>query len=299
MFRPSGLLLSRENKTYNRYSDASMLDLSIGGLNGHRAELGLAMASADYIRSGGSLICRVLRLPRAFEKIPNGAGLKLGMALKQICETYAQGWEGFNASKRIATTDTPISGTSEIFQSPTKVIRERSSPSLRIPEKQGLAVYNVFDTWTDLTIGDYDTQIPNIFTIEGVAREELLPDFYSMCCLFYEVDRSFQYVLRAYLIDNMFPMDGLENIAWRDKTREGEKTELTIPFAGYQDTSLGAKRLAQKLHNRMSLTGTNSNLQSSYFDDIDAYVKATGVGYEELLNYGRSRAISESPSIIA
>jgi len=256
-----------------------MVNLGLGGQNAFRSDLRYFHANTDYVRR--NVIAKIIEFPTGFALLPGAKYYQ--NALKGIVEMYAQSWTGLNKTLTVNSGETAVSGAGEMQQTPTKVTRARSTPTMEIPEKYGLGVQTTFTKWITELIMDPDSQVPGISLRGGQGPTDLLPDVYSMTVLFFEPDPTFTKVQRAWLIGNMYPMSAGEDTGRRDKTQDGETVTLSIEFTGLQQVGLGVNQFAQKILDSMNKTGTNPNLAPAFVNTVDPTV-AAAMGYTEQVN---------------
>ena len=294
MARNSSTILGTTNPSYNQFHDAPMVNLAIGGQHGHQSDLRFFHANTDYVRR--NVVAKLIEAPAGFNLHPQGQ--EFINALKGIVELHAQTWEGLNKTLTVNSTETPVSGAGEMQQTPSNVVRARSTPSLTMPEKYGMPTMALFDWWITQLIMDPDSKVPGILTNSNLAGvgfskpTDLLPDFYSMTVLFFEPDPTFSKVQRAWLVGNMYPNTAGEDTGRRDKTQDGETVSLSIEFSGIQQVGLGVNRFAQGILDSMNLTGTNPNLAPSFVSQISSDVLASAYGYSEKLSEAASSFIT-------
>jgi hypothetical protein len=267
-------------KAYAKQANAPMVNLTIGGQNGYQSDLRYFHANTDYIRR--NVIAKLVEAPSGF--LHMDAGQEYINALKAIVELHAQSWEGLNKTLTVASQSTAVSGAGEMQETPSNVTRERSVPSLTIPEKYGMPVSALMRDWITGLIMDPDSKVPGITTLGATSVTDLLPDVYSMTVLFFEPDPTFTKVQRAWLIGNMYPTTGGEDTGRRDKTQDGEQLILSIPFTGVQQVGYAINQFAQKILDSMTKTGTNPNQAPAFIDTVDANVVASLFGYTEKVN---------------
>lgn len=291
MARDKDTLLSEVNKSYNIYTDTPVVNLAVGGQNGYRTEFGYFHANADYIRR--NLIVKLIQAPTGFQLLPPDRAREMVNSLKALVELHAQSWTGFNATKNVASEQSPVGGAGEMQHTPSNVTRDVSKPTLMLPEKYGLAANSFFDFWIDMFIMNEDTKVPNIVTEAGAGElTDHLPDTYSMTILAWEPCAAFRRVNRAWLISNMYPNTAGEYTGRRDKTQDGDKVEMQIEFTGLAQIGLGVKRFAQSYHDAMLVTNTNSSIAPSFVTEIDKEILASQYGYSELMEEGSNKAIT-------
>lgn len=266
---------------YGDLTEAPLLNLGPGGQNGHQSDLRYFHANTDYVSR--QLIAKVLEVPRGLLLLDDR--MSYVNALKAIVETYAQTWEGLTQTTEVAVTSTPVSGAGEEQQTPSKTTRPRSEPVLGMPDKYNLTASRLFKLWIDELLMDPDSGYANIYTRQGVSTPtDHLPDMYAMTVLFFEPDPTFKFVNKAWLCGNMFPLTSGEITSRRDKTAEGELSQLSIRFSALTQIGRGVDDLANQILRSMTITGTNPNLRPAFQQNVSADVLASQYGYVEKVN---------------
>lgn len=269
-----------KNRGIAKLQQSPMVNLQIGGQNGYQSDLRYFHANTDYIRR--NVVAKLIEAPRGFLYLDNGQDYI--NALKAIVELHAQTWDGLNKTLTVSAQETAVGGAGEMQQTPSNVVRERSNPSLTIPEKYGMPIQALHREWITQLIMDPDSKVPGVTTLGNNGPTDLLPDVYSMTVLFFEPDPTFTKVQRAWLVGNMFPLTAGEDTGRRDKTADGEQVILNINYAGIQQVGMAVDNFAQRILDSMNKTGTNPNQAPAFIDQIDSDVLASQYGYVEKVN---------------
>lgn len=256
-----------------------MLDLQYGGQNGYAPNLVEWVSNQSYVRR--NLVCLLIEAPRGFQYMPDPDFWV--RALKAMVERHARTIDGFSSGLEVAVAETAVSGGGEMQQDPTNVTRARSNPSFSFVDKYGRPIQNFVHEWITNLIGDPDSKVPNIATIETVRPSDLLADMYAATMLFFEPDPTHSTVVKAWLTTNMYPRMTGDITGKRDLTSDGETSEFTVDFTGVSQSTLGVRAFAQALLNNINLTNANPYLQPAFMQNLDPNVEgeAGGIGYKE------------------
>lgn len=259
-------------------SMAPMVDLNQGGQNGRFTNIGSYVANAAYVRR--NLIPLLLQTPRGFDDLAEPELYR--STLKSLVELQAQSIEGLNATLTVEAQETPVGGAGEQQQDPSNVTRQRSEPSFTWVEKYGSPVRSFLQSWITDLIMDPITKYPRVISRYNRGRvTDLLPDYYSMTCVFIEPDPTHTKVIRSWLCTNMFPMTSGEITGSRDLTQGGQTLQLQVQFSALTQVGAGVDSFAQMLLDRMALNDMNPNLHAAFVKDVDPDVKAAGAGYNQ------------------
>ena len=261
---------------------APMTDLQYGGQNGFAPNLAEWVSNTHYVRR--NLVCILIEAPKGFQlmKEPNF----WVNALKAMVEVHAKSIDGFSAGLEVDTSaETAVSGGGEMMQDFTNVTRARTNPSFSFVDMYGRPIQNFLHDWIINLIGDPDSKIPAISTMEGVKPKDLLADMYSATMLFFEPDPTHTKVAKAWLTTNMYPKGTGEITGKRDLTAAGELSELTIEFTGLSQSGLGVISFAQALLDKINITNANPFARPAFVQKLDSDVANSGAkestGYKE------------------
>lgn len=278
MARPNDIQLK---SGYAKYTDQFMVDVTKAGQNGPSAWLGNLNASATYIRK--RVVPILLEAPTGFQLFedPNS----WVATLKALVEELPQNISGLDQGYDISYEETAVGMSGELQYDPTQVRRAQSQVEFSLSDKYGMPISRFLKGWVDGLIMHPETQYATVVSQDNVPTD-LLPDQWSMTCLFFEPDPTFQFVYKAWLITNMAP----KNIGdlWkgdRDITGANQKGELSIPWTGTQQCSRGVELFAQDILKNMNKTGMNPNFHKAFIEEISADVKRQEqVGYDAVMS---------------
>ena len=250
-------------KAFSENRNQPMLDLAQGGQFGFSTNLSQWISNQAYVRR--NLVCLVIESPKFFEKMPNPT--KWVQTLRAVLELHAKSIDGLNAGLTVDVTSTPVGGGGEEQEEFTNVTRARSQPSFSFVEKYGMPIQSFLRDWITYGMMDPDTKFANIGTLapENVPKD-MLADWYSCTCLFFEPDPTHRKVVKAWLVTNMFPKSTGDIVGKRDLTSAGETLELSIEFTGIAQYNLGTINFAQKLLDNINITNANPYLQKAFLD---------------------------------
>lgn len=265
------------NKAFGTGSTQPMLDFTFGGQNGWAPNLLEWVSNQAYVRR--NLICVLLEAPRFFSVMPDPQ--KWVSSLKSLMELHCKSIEGFNAGLTVETDEHPVGGAGEFQQEVTDVKRARTEPSLTFVEKYGMPIQTFLHNWITYGLMDPDTKYAMVGTLSGQRPDDLLADWYSMSCLFMEPDPQHRKVVKSWVTTNMFPKETGEIIGKRDLTTASEVLNLTVPFTGISQFSLGTNLFAQQILNTINMNNSNPYLRPSFIQNISADVNAAADGYKK------------------
>lgn len=263
-------------KAFGAHANQPMLDLSYGGQHGWAPNLKEWISNQAYVRR--NLVCVLLEAPRFFSLMPDSE--KWVSTLKSLVELHCRSIEGFNAALTVDTDEHPVGGAGEMQQEVINVTRARTEPSFTFIEKYGRPVQLFIQHWIQYALMDPETKYALIGTLEN-KPEDLLADWYSMTCLFFEPDPMHRKVVQAWLTTNMYPKETGEIVGKRDLTAASEVLNLTIPFTGISQYGLGVNLVAQKILDGINMTNANPYLRPAFMDDISSDVGRAAEGYKK------------------
>jgi hypothetical protein len=265
------------NKAFGTGSTQPMLDFTYGGQQGWAPNLVEWVSNQAYVRR--NLICVLLEAPQFFKLMPDPQ--KWVSSLKSLMELHCKSIEGFNAGLTVETDEHPVGGAGEMQQEVTDVKRARTEPSFTFVEKYGMPIQTFLHNWITYGLMDPDTKFAMVGTLSNQRPEDLLADWYSMSCLFMEPDPQHRKVVKSWVTTNMFPKETGEIIGKRDLTTASEVLNITVPFTGISQFSLGTNLFAQKILNTINMNNSNPYLRPSFIQDISADVNAAQDGYKK------------------
>lgn len=246
-----------------------MLDITYGGQLGWNPVLKEWTSNQAYVRH--NIECILLEAPRLFTLLPNPE--KWVSSLKAMVELHARTIEGMNASLTVTTDDHPVSGSNEVQQEVTNVTRERTVPTFTFIEKYGRPIQTLLQYWIEYGLMSAETKFALAGTLDN-APEDLLADWYSMTCLFYEPDPVHRKVSKAWVCTNMYPLGTGEIIGRRDLTSASEILTLNVEFSSIAQVGLGVDLFAQKILDSINMRRSNPHLAPSFIDNISSDVAA-------------------------
>lgn len=263
-------------KAFGTNVNQPMLDLTYGGQHGWAPNLKEWISNQAYVRR--NLVPVLLEAPRFFTLMPDPQ--KWVSTLKSLIELHCRSIEGFNAGLTVDTDEHPVGGGNEMQQEVINVTRARTEPSFTFIEKYGRPVQTFLKHWIQYALMDPETKYALVGTLEN-NPDDMLADWFSMTCLFFEPDPTHRKVVQAWLTTNMYPKETGEIIGKRDLTAASEILTLTIPFTGISQYGLGVNLFAQKILDGINHTNSNPYLRPSFIDDVSSDVLAAAEGYKK------------------
>ena len=258
--------------------NAPIIDTTFGGTHGWSIDYDQYLSNKAYVSR--NIFCLLLEAPRFFSLMPNPSWWV--QMLKSIMEDGTRVIEGLNAGLKVDVEEHPIGGAGEMQQEPTNVTRERTEPSITFDERDGAPIQFFMEQWIRYGLMDPEVKLALAATLNGTQPIDLLPDWYSMSCIFIQPDPTGLYSFRAWLVANMFPLGTGEIVGKKDKTTALEQLTLQIPFSGFAQFNLGTNVLGQKLMSAINLVNANPYFRPAFVQNISADVSAATVaGYQE------------------
>lgn len=276
-----------EGQAFSAGHTQPMLDLTYGGMHGYAPDLTEWVSNAAYVRR--NLVPILMEAPRFFRYMPNPE--KYIQTLKALVELHPKTIEGLNAGLTVETATTPVGGGGEEQDEFTDVKRARTTPSFSYHEKYGMPIQTFLRDWITYGLMDPDSKVANVGTLPGMRPQDMLPDQYTMTCLFIEPDPTHRKVLKSWLVTNMFPKGTGDITGKRDLTSASELLELNIEFTGVAQYGLGPDLLAQRILDNININNANPYLRAAFLDGIDADVEAQARGYKEQTQYFSDSAV--------
>ena len=253
-----------------------MVDLRIGGQQGYAPNLAQFVNNAAYVQR--PIVALLMEAPLGFQYMPD-PDYMVG-ALKAMVELHPKSITGLTAGlKADFSAENAVSGGGEMQQDITDMKRERTQVTFTWVEKYGRPIQAILYEWMTSLMLDPDTKVPAIATLAGNRPTDILPDMYTMTCLFFEPDPSFTTVVKAWLTTNMAPMSTGDIVGKRELSSAMEGLELAIEFTGLSQSTLGVRQLAQNILNNINLANANPNLAPAFLSGIEADVAAANNGY--------------------
>jgi hypothetical protein len=264
-----------DQKAFGKNANQAMLDVTHGGQFGWSPNLTEWVSNQAYVRR--NLVCILLEAPRFFQYMPEPQ--KWVDTLKSLFELHARSIEGFNGALTVETDGHPVGGAGEMQDEVTNVTRARSEPSFTFLEKTGMPIQTFLYNWITYGLMDPDTKYAMVGTLAGERPTDMLPDWYSASCLFFEPDPTHRRVVKSWVTTNMFPKETGEITGKRDLTSASETLSLTIPFTGISQFNLGTNKFAQSILDKINLTNANPYLNPSFIQKLDSNISDTSEGY--------------------
>jgi|ERR1035437_923475 hypothetical protein len=250
-------------KAFSENRNQPMLDVSMGGQHGFAPNLSQWISNQSYVRR--NLVCLLIEAPKFFDIMPNNT--KWVQTLRSLVELHAKSIDGLHAGLTVDVSDTPVGGGGEVQEEVTNVTRARSQPTFVFQEKYGMPIQSFLRDWITYGLMDPDTKFANVGTLDPTkVPKDMLADWYSCTCLFFEPDPTHRKVVKAWLVTNMFPKGTGDIDGKRDLTAAGEMLELSIEFTGIAQYNLGTVAFAQKLLDNINITNANPYLQKAFLD---------------------------------
>ena len=272
---------------------SQMFNLARGGQMGWNVYLNQWVNNQAYVRR--QLIPILLQAPGFFQYMPNPNHWV--SALKALIELHAINIEGLNATLTVETEEHPVGGAGEVQEEVTNTTRERTNVSFTWNEKFGIPVQTFLYNWIIYGLMDPNTKYPLVSTLNGNVPPAMTADQYSATVLFIEPDPTAHYVIKSWLVTNLFPKTSGEIIGKRNLTEPGEMLEITAEFGGISLFTLGVNDFAQQILDQINTNLPNANpyLQPAWLTGIDSDVSSQAVGYEQGVETLSSTAVQGTP----
>lgn len=262
---------------YNTNNMKPMLDLSYGGQHGWSPNLTEWVSNQAYTTR--PLVCILLEAPKMFTVLPNSD--KWISSLKSLFEVHARTIDGMNATVTVETDEHPVGGAGEVQEEFIDVKRERSVPRFTFIEKYGRPIQTFLDFWIRYGLMDPETKFALLGTLGNSQVGDLLADWYSATCLFFEPDPIHKKVNKAWITTNMFPKGTGEITAKRDLTTAQEILTLDVEFTGISQVGLGVNQFAQQILDNINITNADPFMKNSFISQMSADVAAASTtGYK-------------------
>lgn len=268
LLTPSGVLSQSGH-------NAPSVNLLYGGQFGHSPVYEEYLGTQQYIQQ--QLIPVLLAAPTGFDSLPGKDNLY--KILKSLVELHPMRISGLNAGMEMETVTTPFGGGGQVMETPTNVKWKESNIQFSWNEKVGLPIHRFLSMWWRYLIMDPDSKSASINTLPGVQVTDMLADRYAMTMMFIEPDVTKSFVVKAWLVSNMFPKDVGENEGRMDKAAAGEQKDYDVPFSGIVQMGLGVEKVAQTILSSMSLTNADPYRRAAMMEGVSADVAALTKGY--------------------
>lgn len=265
-----------QQKAFGSNANQPMLDLTYGGQQGWAPNLKEWISNQAYVRR--NLVCILLESPKFFTLMPDPD--KWVSTLKSLVELHARSIEGFNAALTVDVDSHPVGGAGELQDEVINVTRARTEPSFTFIEKYGRPIQTFVQHWIEYALMNPETKYALLGTLEN-KPDDMLADWFSMSCLFFEPDPTHSKIVQAWVTTNMYPKETGEITGKRDLTSASEILTLTIPFTGISQYGLGVNLFAQKILDTINHTKANPYLRPSFVDSISSDVAKAAEGYKK------------------
>ena len=265
-----------QQKAFGSNANQPMLDLTYGGQQGWAPNLKEWISNQAYVRR--NLVCILLESPKFFTLMPDPD--KWVSTLKSLVELHARSIEGFNAALTVDVDSHPVGGAGELQDEVINVTRARTEPSFTFIEKYGRPIQTFIQHWIEYALMNPETKYALLGTLEN-KPDDMLADWFSMSCLFFEPDPTHSKIVQAWVTTNMYPKETGEITGKRDLTSASEILTLTIPFTGISQYGLGVNLFAQKILDTINHTKANPYLRPSFVDSISSDVAKAAEGYKK------------------
>lgn len=270
----------------------TILDLSSGGQHGWSVNHPEWINNQAYVRR--NLVCILLEAPRFFQLMPDPG--KWVQMLRSLMELHSQTIEGLKSGLEVSVEDHPIGGGGEVQHEFTDVKREASSVTTTHVEKYGRPIQKLLDNWIRYGMMDPEAKFAMVATLgRDKIPTDLLADWYSMSCLFFEPDPTHQTIEKAWVGANMWPKGTNTVEGKKDKTAASELLNLSIEWTGFYDSTIGSKVFAQRILDSINQVNANPYLRPSFIQNLAPDVDAALKNYKkELENLGSSAIVPTS-----
>ncbi len=276
-----------QQKAFGSNANQPMLDLTYGGQQGWAPNLKEWISNQAYVRR--NLVCILLESPKFFTLMPDPD--KWVSTLKSLVELHARSIEGFNAALTVDVDSHPVGGAGELQDEVINVTRARTEPSFTFIEKYGRPIQTFIQHWIEYALMNPETKYALLGTLEN-KPDDMLADWFSMSCLFFEPDPTHSKIVQAWVTTNMYPKETGEITGKRDLTSASEILTLTIPFTGISQYGLGVNLFAQKILDTINHTKANPYLTPSFVSDISSDVAKAAEGYKKgIENMGNNAVV--------
>lgn len=279
----------KTNKAYaQRTANAGdgILSLDRNGQQGYLAEMESFPSSTDFVKM--PLIVKVVRAPYGLtlmDETLGGGGNPYTRAWKNMIETMMQSWSGFNRTLSISSNETQTGHAGEVFQTPTRVSRQRSQITSTIVEKDRRPIIRFLEDYTRFLIGDPEVGYPLLAGMNEKFTDRLA-DMYAGSIIAYETDKTFRFVENAYLVTNFYLNNDVgENTSQRQLQQDGEVPTYNLSWAGFQKVGSEVDNLAQTFIDAHRIDGLDPQRTNLIASQIAESVATLDTGFGEQIDY--------------
>ena len=254
--------IAAADKGYAIHQTKPILDLSYGGQQGWSPNLVEWISNQAYVRR--NLVCIVLEVPKFFDLMDNPEIWR--SSLKALMELHSKTIDGLKAGLTVQVAEHNVGGAGEKQHEFTNVTRDQSEPVHTVVEKYGNPIQTLLYYWITYGMMDPDTKTSMLGTLQGNGRipSDLLADWYTMSCLYFEPDPLHRRVIRSWVCTNMFPKGTGEIVGKRDLTADAELLELSLEFTAISQHNLGTNLFAQAILDRINIDNANPYFRPSF-----------------------------------
>jgi len=187
--------------------------------------------------------------------------------------TYEDTVEGHSGRQRKTVTDAKITV---------------SEPEYEWPELHNRSISNYWKQHGEWLVMDPELGHPRVVTLENYQNDanalEITEATQGFTMMFYEPTRELNGVVDAVLMTGMMPLTAGERPMVRAVSESLEMPLTSIAFAGTDDPSEAALRMAQEHLANINKLGLNPNTLPTYADKVSADVARAQTGFTRLPN---------------
>jgi hypothetical protein len=260
---------------YAKDAQTAVANLQYGGEMGWAPDLSQWVNNQQYIRK--QLMCLLIEAPTAFSNMAD-SDYWIG-TLRSLFELHPLRITGLNMGLEVETVETPVGGGGQMQEDFTDVKEQRSQITFSWNEKYGMPVYRFLSGWIRNLMMDPNSKFASINTLtDATAVTDLMADQYSATCAFIEPDPTHTYVVKSWLVTNMWPKGTGDVIGQKDPTAAGEPANYDVQFAGIAQFGAGVDAFCQTLMDNISISGANPYNRPAFVSGIAADVAAQTTG---------------------
>lgn len=283
------ILINGDSSITDGYARA--VNPTLGGQNGFARKPAEWVSNADYVKQ--DIVGVVLALPKAMDFMPDAAARK--QQLKALLELHVTNISGLNQSLTVEFNESIAGSSGEMMESVANVKRERSTPTLSLPNKFGKVVTRHISDWIRYLLRDEETEAPAIIAEQAyidAQSPELLPDMISMSMLFFEPNPNWTACNTAYLCVNMMPRGiTIESAKNKQDNKEVEIVELAFTALTSVDKNVNA--LANSYMSSLVRTGLTGRTLSPALSGITPDLQ------DDAVDASYSKGISDLAAAVA